>query len=391
MRTQDSILTAKMTTIRPFEKLPISTATYMIYSNLEFNLSNVFKNIPITKIDPPLTKKKKNIDKKKITADYGSVIGVQYGIYIRGIRTSKEKKYWCTKCQKMDCSNNREKKILTVKEVLKPLTYEEMIEKGYDQNTKKIHFVCSECNNSRDPKNIVPFLNQVTIVLCINNRIINSMMFNSKFKLAGNKLFRDAVETLMIIWEEFISKHKANWKFINDTDKDVHFLYEQVMRNVDFKLGFPIDKRNLNSLMNKKEFSHNVHLSKCEPTSDTHVNIKMYTKKPENFYYNVLSYENANNHDPKFIKSKERLYAKEKSKSNQYITFIVFSSAEIILTGRYNDVMKEKYEFFVDIATKYKEQIEEVVVKKNMDIRDYLNNLEDKNNIVEKKKCVEFS
>jgi len=363
----------------------------MIYSNLEFNLSNVFKNIPITKIDPPLTKKKKNIDKKKITADYGSVIGVQYGIYIRGIRTSKEKKYWCTKCQKMDCSNNREKKILTVKEVLKPLTYEEMIEKGYDQNTKKIHFVCSECNNSRDPKNIVPFLNQVTIVLCINNRIINSMMFNSKFKLAGNKLFRDAVETLMIIWEEFISKHKANWKFINDTDKDVHFLYEQVMRNVDFKLGFPIDKRNLNSLMNKKEFSHNVHLSKCEPTSDTHVNIKMYTKKPENFYYNVLSYENANNHDPKFIKSKERLYAKEKSKSNQYITFIVFSSAEIILTGRYNDVMKEKYEFFVDIATKYKEQIEEVVVKKNMDIRDYLNNLEDKNNIVEKKKCVEFS
>jgi len=132
-------------------------------------------------------------------------------------------------------------------------------------------------------------------------------------------------------------------------------------------------------------------ISKCEPTSDTHVNIKMYTKKPENFYYNVLSYENANNHDPKFIKSKERLYAKEKSKSNQYITFIVFSSAEIILTGRYNDVMKEKYEFFVDIATKYKEQIEEVVVKKNMDIRDYLNNLEDKNNIVEKKKCVEFS
>ena len=360
--------------IKKFEDLPVSTSTYMVYSNVEFNLSNIFKSIPVAKITPPLTKKK-NIDKKKIITEYGSVVGIQHGIYVRGIRTSKEKKYWCTKCQLLDKSNNREKKIFTVKEYVKPLTLTEMVEGGYDKNTKKLHFVCSECKSGRDPRSIVPFLNQVTIVLSVNNRNINIMTFKNNFKLAGIKRFEDAVETIMITWENYISRLETNWKISNESNK-IQFVFDRVMRNVGFKLDFAIDKRKLNSLMNKPEYREMVHLSKCESTSDTHVNIKMYTNIPNNFHYNILTYniDDARS-NPYFTKSVEKLYSKKNKNKNSYITFIVFSSAEIILTGKYDDTMKECYNFFVETTNKYKEEIKEVIIKKETNIIDSIRNI----------------
>ena len=100
-----------MTEIIPFEDLNTSTITMMVYSNLTFDLMKVFSHIPITHIVLPLTRKKKRIDKKKLKAPYGSVISLQYGVYIRGIRLSKEKKYCCPTCQ----IEKEGKKILTVK------------------------------------------------------------------------------------------------------------------------------------------------------------------------------------------------------------------------------------------------------------------------------------
>ena len=81
-----------------FEDLNTSTITMMVDSNLFFVLMQIFSPIPVTYIDPPLTKKKR-IDKKKLKSPYRSVISLQYGVYIRGIRLSKEKKYWCPTSQ----------------------------------------------------------------------------------------------------------------------------------------------------------------------------------------------------------------------------------------------------------------------------------------------------
>ena len=88
--------------IVPFENLPISTITVMVYSNVSLNQKNIFCKSPIQFIDPPLTKKKKNIDKKRIRSPYGTIVFMQFGIYFRGVRLSKKKKYWCPLCQLVD-------------------------------------------------------------------------------------------------------------------------------------------------------------------------------------------------------------------------------------------------------------------------------------------------
>ena len=106
--------------------------------------------------------------------------------YIRGIPLSKEKKYWCPRCQ----TEKEGKKILTVKKVVRKIS---------DDETQKIFFICSECKREfeiRQLRGIVWFLNQVTIVLSIGHVIIN-MMFKDCFKLTGNKAYDDVVEAII--------------------------------------------------------------------------------------------------------------------------------------------------------------------------------------------------
>jgi len=51
--------------VKDFKELKTSTSTIMIYTNVIFNTRAIFYSLPIYKIDPPLTKKQKNVDKKK--------------------------------------------------------------------------------------------------------------------------------------------------------------------------------------------------------------------------------------------------------------------------------------------------------------------------------------
>ena len=85
----------------------------------------------------------------------------------------------------------------------------------------------------------------MTIVLSIGHDIINVMMFKDSFKLTGNKTYDDAVEAIIISWENYINSIPNAWSFSdikNDktgkikTCKDAHFMFDVVMRNVNFQL-----------------------------------------------------------------------------------------------------------------------------------------------------------
>jgi hypothetical protein len=379
---------------KPFDELPVSTITVMVYSNIYFELNRIFESIPLTVINPPLTKKKKNIDKKKLTAPYGAIISSQFGIYIRGLRLSKKKKYWCPMCQLYDDDG---KKIPTIDEEIHPL--EENEKCLAPPETRKILFFCHTCEkyiSTQSLRKIIPFLNQVTIVLSIGGILINIMIFKDSCKIAGSKTFEDATETLMILWEEFIQpltpslllknpldttplELLPNWRFRNDivltgdSSKNAHFLFEPVMMNVDFSIGYPIDKSKFNSFMNKKEYKDRIFLSFCEKTSSTHVNVKMYANKPDNYKFFILCYENAGIQSPKFLMSTEKMYHRKKPKE-KYTTFIVFSSSQVILTGRYTDNMEDNYEFFMNETQKHKNEITENVSGPKMSIFEYMKN-----------------
>lgn len=378
---------------KKFKDLKIYTSTVMVYSNINFDQLQVFRKIPVVYVDPPLTKKKKNIDKKKLRSPYGTIISMQYyppkencyGIYFRGLRLSKKKTYWCPLCQLHDENGEEvptifEEDCFVNEENLGTYVDEKELE-TYPPDTKKILFRCNACKRYLELNQlltIVPFLNQVTIVVSIADMMVNVMMFGSICKVAGNKSFNDAVETIMILWEEYISPDKELWS-INPSYRDVHFLFDTVMVNVDFAIGFPIDKCKLNSFMQRKELKDNVYISQYESTSSTHVNIKMYSPKPQNFCFNVLVYEQKSTKGltpPYFAISHKKLYSKKKPKTDKYTTFIVFSSSKIILTGRYASNMEKNYDFFLRIVQENKSKILETIQRPKISILDYLQQIE---------------
>ena len=320
-----------------FDDLKTSTSTVMVYTNMVFDTHAIFNETRITDVEIPLTKKQKNVDKKKIVAPYGAIVSVQSKTEIRGADIRKKKKQWCTICQPIKVVDGEEKKVLTVTEFLEP-----------QENTDAmaIIYFCSRCQKNYYPwemKKINHFLNQVTFVVSVGDQpLLNIMMFRDNFKIAGCKDKDDAVEAILILWQDYIMK-STSWR-LKKGYKKPKFAFETVMRNVDFKLGFPIERPALNALMNDARYVKWVAMSQYESTGHTNVNIKMRSIRPADFTYECLVFPKRRK--PYFINITKVPFKKDKPEK-KYVTFIVFSSSEIILSGRYYDNMKEMYEFFV--------------------------------------------
>lgn len=344
----------------PFDDLKISTTTTLVYSNVIFKPRPIFQEIEVIHHGVPLSKK----EKKAVTSSYGSIVGMQHDIYFRGVRMATSKKYWCPICQ---IYSDKGKKLLTIEEEESELSTEESL--LFPSGTRKLRFKCTKCKKYHDRKNlgkIVVFLNQITIVVALEKTTVQAMFFDTKCKLSGTKKFTDAAEVIMLLWEEYIQPDPKFWSYTNIdnaiiNDK-VQFCFEPIMINVGFKLGFPIDKCNLNMILNESQYADKVYLSQHEPTSATHVNSKMHTGKPENYTYDVLTYDNGSNIGAYFIDSPVKLYASTiEKKKKTVITFITFSSSEIILSGRYREDMRLIYEFFVNTAYSRKDDVMEKI------------------------------
>lgn len=354
--------------LREFGCLETSTMTVMVYTNIIFDIPLIFECIKLTNVEVPLTKKQKNVDKKAIEAPYGTVISVQYKAKIRGIDLRKKKKHWCTICQPKKVQGDEEVKVNTITEQLEPDT--EPFISGRENDAVKIIYYCSNCQKKYPPyeiKKINHFLNQLTVVLSIGKQpLLNIMLFKDNLKIAGCKNIEDAQEAILVLWQDFIAKmipkgkavERTAWKLKNGA-KQPRFVFETVMRNVDFQLGFPIERRKLNILMNDEMYRNQVFMSQYEPTGHTNVNIKMYSIKPPKFKYDCLVIPLKG--DAFFIALDDIPYKnpKKKAKEKKYITFIVFSSSEIILSGKYEANMKDMYNFFVKTVFTHKDVIRE--------------------------------
>jgi hypothetical protein len=400
--------------LKKFEDLKTSTSTIMIYTNLRFDTKEIFSSLEITSWpwnldggEIPLTKKQKNVDKKKILSPYGTIISVQSKTRIRGIDMRKKKRHWCTVCRPYKIfpqgggGIEKETKMFTVTEYLVNevpglQTSGNIVLTDIDLNDPPedvpsdsgaspsdsgaspsdsgasdvwaIKYYCSKCQRSYDPgemKKINHFLNQLTIVLSVGKYpMLNIMMFKDNLKIAGCKSVDDAAEALMILWQDYIVKKPHLWKLKKGATTP-RFQFQVVMKNVDFKFGFPIERNELNVLMNDPIYSDKVFMSQYEPTGQTNVNIKMHSVKPDGFKYDCLVIPLEGN--PYFVAVSELTYKnpKKKTKGGKYITFIIFSSSEVILSGRYDGNMKEMYEFLVDVVMTHKNQIQEVIYNPN--------------------------
>jgi hypothetical protein len=296
-----------------FSTVPISIKTIMVYSNIYFDYINIFKNVPITIPENIfLTKKKKMPDIKKLVAPYGTIFSARHGNDYRGLIFKEPKK-----------------------------------KKGF-------------------------FLNQSSFYLSLGDKNVHIMIFKNTIKIAGSKKIEQAPEIMSILWG-YISKIENSYKFIeleNDryfsyfgvdpqTKRRPTFTFEVVMTNVDFRLGFSIDRKKLNNLMNDQKYSDIVHLSKFETTGSVHVNIKMKINDPPLIKFKYLIMDGL---EPIVSECDKNFYEPlKKTKKKNYTTFLVFLSSKVIESGRYDEVSERHFNQFINIIKENRNLIEEKI------------------------------
>jgi TATA-box binding protein (TBP) (component of TFIID and TFIIIB) len=287
-----------------FEDIKVSTKTYIANTNITIDLEKLYDVIPITfyKIVEKKRGRKKQKDKKNETTEnnvkWGSIISIKY----------KDQ------------------------------------HKGANFNNKK---------------NCKWFRNSFTIIIFLDKKINFKICKNGTFQITGCKHVDHAIECIVQIWK-ILKKHNKIYSIQNNDDKIVCHIVP-AMRNIDFSLGFNIDRQKLaRKILEDTKF----HCLLETSFGYTGVNIKMPCKQQTGdmkIYNIILNKKNDTIKVKKIIydryintlnESQQQIKRKQK-----YNTFLVFHSGKVIMSGVSSEFMKNDFYSFISFIKKNKNQI----------------------------------
>jgi len=292
-----------------FEDIPVSTKTFIVMTNITLNIKKLFDFLPIT--DYVLVPKRRGRKKKNTVTDPnknisdGSIITIDLANNARGVVLKKKKK--------------------------------------------------------KDGKSTDYFRNSVTIVMVIDGKKINFKISNNgKFQMTGCKKDTHAERCVKYIWN-----------YIKDT-KDIYTVGENesfkaifipAMRNIDFSLGFILDREKLDEYFN----TFTQYCSLLETSIGyTGVNIKIPVKKAiTDLSIKELVYKESDWMVPKTIPYQtylDTLKPKEMQKKldkERFNTFLVFHSGKVIMSSMCEEFARDTYYEFLDIIKNNYKQFEE--------------------------------
>lgn len=296
-----------------FEDIPVSTKTFIVMSNVCLNIKNLYDFLPITEyvvIPKRRGRKKKNIplDPNKNIPD-GSIITVDLANNIRGVSLKKKKK--------------------------------------------------------KDGKSTDYFRNSITIVMIMDGKKINFKISNNgKFQMTGIKKDIHAENCVKAIWN--LIKDKKNIYTISE-NVDFQALFIPAMRNIDFSLGFILDREKLDGY-----FNTNTNYCSLLETSIgyTGVNIKIPVSKPiTDLQIKELVYKENKWLEPKMISYESYLNTlklKDREKKllkDRFNTFLVFHSGKVIMSSMCEDFARDTYYEFVDIIKRNYKEFQESLLR----------------------------
>ena len=302
-----------------FNEIAISTETIIGKTNCKINITELFESLPI--VDYVVRPKK------------------------RGRRPKDE--------QKVDPPVLQDGDIITLK-LCDRL-------RGVDLKSKK----------KKEKKEGNYFRNSVTIVMSYANKLINfKISKNGKFQFTGCKNDEHAHRCLDWLVQYIYQNHPNAKKVLTPPlNEPISVIYLTVMANINFSLGFCVNKENLDEYINK----NTDYYSLLETTFGyTGVNIKIplvsidkipITKmtftasEPTKWIEKSLSYQDY------LALLDEKEFAKEQTKV-RYNTFLVFQSGNVILSSPHKECMRETYHEFLKIITSCRDQIEERIESK---------------------------
>lgn len=292
-------------TFPDFDEIPVSTRTFTAITNLNIDLDKLFKLLPITEyIEVPKRRGRKKkgevIDPNK-DIKHGSIITLTYKDSIRGVNLKK----------------------------------------------KKVN---------KDGKHW--FRNSFTVVIVLDKRINFKVCRNGTFQMTGCKNIEHALECVQNIWGH-IKDQKDVYTFSRG-DK-LEALFAPAMRNIDFSLGFLVDREKLAQYMSSTDFFCIFELT----LSYTGVNIKIplqkditelkitkMTETKSGYETEKVGYENYLG----LLSEKEQ---RNKRTQTRYNTFLVFHSGNVIMSGIDEEFMREAYYDFLDIMRECYDDVEE--------------------------------
>uniref|UniRef100_A0A6C0LZX5 Uncharacterized protein n=1 Tax=viral metagenome TaxID=1070528 RepID=A0A6C0LZX5_9ZZZZ len=345
-----------------FEDLKTSTLTMMVYSNINIDLKRMYDYLPIYEVDVPLTKKKHYPDVRKIVAPYGSIISLRYIDDFRGViskpdvivkRDLRDKLYRKEQFTSNDMDTIRSYGRKELKKHRKNHTHDTAEHTDDDLYEIGVKYLTS----------VQHFRNQVTcIVTLANNKKVNIMVFNNSYKIVGCRSEKQAEECIMILWEAYIRNFPSMWTKL-DTNPP-RFVFEKVMINIGFKLGFHIVRSAFNEILNDTKYRNVVHISKFVSTGTTSVNTKFYPVHPADFAYYCLEYPKwEDTVQPTFIRLTANPYqGKSRPKKEKDTTVLSFYSSKIIMSGRYMKSLRDVFLFLMRVIRDNKDVVAERLV-----------------------------
>jgi TATA-box binding protein (TBP) (component of TFIID and TFIIIB) len=316
-----------------FEDIKVSTKTFTAMTNLKIEIKELYEKLPVT---PYVVVVKKRGRKKK--------------------------------CEQINPNENIvEGSIVTLK------CEGEL--RGVELKTKK--------SKNKNKKNKW-FRNSITVVIILDKPVNFKICRNGTFQMTGCKTHEHAELCIKYIWQH-IKDDKSLYSFTRNSDNisepTLETLFIPSMRNIDFSLGFLVDREKLNVYMSPYSDSNYISKStlhdKYFKDRDFHclletsfgytgVNIKIpLTEDINTMEVKKMWYDSKNGWQEiwtnyreylDLLPEKDRL---SKLKDERYNTFLVFQSGCVIHSGLTARFMKDSYYYFADIMREGFDQIEE--------------------------------
>jgi hypothetical protein len=299
--------------IPEFSKIKISTETIIAVSTLVFDLNNLYTYLPV--VEYVVVKRKRGRKKKVEVIDpnvdipLGSIISVQNKTNVRGAVLKKKKE-----------------------------------SKTY-------------------------FLNSITVIVTLEDgKMINvKISKNGKWQITGCKCNSHFINCIRYIYGNIkLAEGYTGEKIctLKNLETKPRMIFNIVMKNIDFKVGFSIQRDALDTFMSvNTEFT-----SHYEGSITTGVNIKIRSEHPyeENLIQLVIDDDGTPNITSvpyeeylKFLDEKE---LKKEAKKVKFHTFLVFCSGSIIQSGSGPD-MEKVYKQFMRILLKNRSKFEEKLIE----------------------------
>lgn len=229
------------------------------------------------------------------------------------------------------------------------------------QKKKEIRGAClkSKRKSETPSSNKDYFLHSVSLVIVLeDNKQINlKVSGNGKLQITGCKNDGHFINSVTSLYDtmNMVEKWTNEKLYTFSYGEKLEVLFNTVMQNMDFNVGFKINRQKLDKFIEK----HTCHTSIYEGSLATGVNIKVKSDASiepiiTKIYYDgkelqttYSSYEEYNT----------MLNKKKETKKDKRHTFLVFSSGSVIMSST-GSGMKEIYEDIVDIFIKNKKHFQ---------------------------------